>query len=77
MARQGDRVQLEQSNMHLIMNRAKMATGGFSCATWEETQQLINQPRAGVWKEKKWRVEYPGWKKVTAGIEKQLAMVYK
>jgi len=38
MARQGGRVQLEQSDMRLALNMAKMAKGGFSRATVEETQ---------------------------------------
>ena len=41
MARQGGRVQLKQSDMHLALNMAKMAKGGFSHATIEETQHLI------------------------------------
>ena len=48
MARQGGRVQLEQSNMCLALNMAKMATGGFSHATIEETQYLIKKPCAEV-----------------------------
>jgi len=31
MARQGGRVQLEQSDMHLALNMAKMAKEGFVC----------------------------------------------
>jgi hypothetical protein len=38
MARQGDRLQLEQSEMRLALNMAKMAKVGFSCAAVEETQ---------------------------------------
>jgi hypothetical protein len=48
MARQGDCVQLEQSDMHLAMNRAKMAKGGFSHAAMKETQYVINKPSAEV-----------------------------
>jgi hypothetical protein len=48
MVRQGGLVQLEQSDMRLAMNMAKMAIGGFSCATVEETQQLIKIPQAAV-----------------------------
>jgi len=40
-ARQGCRVQLEQCNMHLALNMAKMAKGGFSHATIDEMQQLV------------------------------------
>jgi hypothetical protein len=48
MARQGGRVQLEQSDMCLALNMAKMAKGGISPAALEETQQLIKKPRAEV-----------------------------
>jgi hypothetical protein len=44
MAKQGGWVQLDQSNMHLALSMAKMATEGFSQAAIEETQQLIKQP---------------------------------
>jgi len=47
-ARQGGRVQLEQSDMHVTLNMANMAKGGFSRAAIEETQQLIKKPRAEV-----------------------------
>ena len=48
MARQGGQVQLEQSDMPLALNIAKMAKGGFSRAAKEETQQLIKKPCAKV-----------------------------
>jgi hypothetical protein len=38
MARQGGQPQLEQSDMCLTLNMAKMAKEGFSRATIEETQ---------------------------------------
>ena len=41
MARQGGRVQLEQSDMHLALNMGRMAKEGFSCAAIDETQYLI------------------------------------
>jgi hypothetical protein len=53
MARQGGRVQLEQSDMRLALNMVKMAKGGFSHATIEERQQLFKKPRAKVREEKK------------------------
>jgi hypothetical protein len=37
MARQGGRVQLEQSDMRLSLNMAKMAKEGFFRATIDET----------------------------------------
>jgi len=36
LVRQGGRVQLEQSDMHLALNMAKMARGEFSHTTIEE-----------------------------------------
>jgi len=41
MARQGGWVQLEQFDMRLALNLAKMAKGGFSRAAIGETPQLI------------------------------------
>jgi len=63
-ARQGGRVQLEQSNMRLAVNMAKLANGGFSCTAVEETQYLIKKPRAEVREAKMWGVEFPGHNKV-------------
>jgi len=77
MARQGGRVQLEQSDMCLALNMAKMAKGGFSRAAIEETQQLIKKPRAEVREEKKRGVEFPGHHKVKAAMERHPGMVYK
>ena len=74
MARQGGRVQLEQSDMRLALNMAKMAKGGFSRAAVEETQYVIKKPRAGVREEKKWGVEFPGHNKVMAAIARRPAM---
>jgi len=48
MARQGGQVQLKQSDMRLALNMAKMAKGGFSCATIELTQYLIKPAWAGL-----------------------------
>jgi hypothetical protein len=75
MARQGGRVQLEQSDMRLALNMAKMAQGGFSRATVEETQYLIKKPRAEVREEKKRGVEFPGHNKVKAAIARHPAML--
>jgi len=69
MARQGGRVQLEQSNMHLTLSEVKMAKEGFSLAAIEETQFLIEKPRAEVPEEKKQNVEFPGHRKVKAAME--------
>jgi hypothetical protein len=48
MARQGVRVQLEQSDMRLALNMPKIAKEGFSRAAIEETKYVINKPRAEV-----------------------------
>jgi len=48
MARQGGRVQLEQSDMRLALNMAKMAKEGFSHAAIGETNYLIEKPSAEV-----------------------------
>jgi hypothetical protein len=76
MARQGGRVQLEQSDMRLALNMAKMAIGGFSRAAIEVTQYLIKQPCAEVREEKKRGVEFPGHSKVKAAMERQPAMIH-
>jgi hypothetical protein len=68
MGRQGGRVQLEQSVMHLALNMAKMGKGGCSRATVEETQYLIKKPRGEVQEKKKWGVDIPGHNKVKAAI---------
>ena len=77
MARQGGRVQLEQSDMRLALNMAKMAKGGFLRAAVENTQQLIKKPRNEVREEKKQGVEVPGHMEVKATMERHQAMVYK
>jgi len=77
MARQGGRVQLEQSDMPLALKMAKTAKGGFSRAAIEETQQLIKKPRAEVREEKKRGVQFPRHNKVKAAIKRHPAMVRK
>jgi hypothetical protein len=62
MARQGGRVLLEQSDMCLALNMAKMGKEGFSRAAIEETKYLLKIPRAEVREEKKRGVEFPGHK---------------
>jgi len=69
MVRQGGQVQLEQSDMHLALNMAKMAKEGFSHAPIEETQQLLEKPRAEVREEKTRGVVFPGQNKVKAAKE--------
>ena len=75
MARQGGWVQLEQIDMRLVLNMAKMAKGGFSRPAIEETQYLLKNARTEVWEEKKWGVDFPRHKKVKAGIETHPAML--
>jgi hypothetical protein len=75
MATQGGRVQLEQSDMRLALNMAKMAKGVFSRAALEEMQYQIKKPRGDVREEKKRGVEFAGHKKVKAAIARHLAML--
>jgi len=75
MARQGGRVQLEQSNMHLALNMGKMAKGGLSRTAIEETKYLIKKPCTKVREEKKRGVEVPGHKKVKPAIQRHPAML--
>jgi hypothetical protein len=77
MARQGDRIQLEQSNMRLPLDMARTAQGGLSCAALEETKQLIKIPRTEVREEKKSGVQIPGHNKVKAAIARHQAKVRK
>jgi len=76
MVRQGGRVQLEQSDMRLALNMAKMAKWVFSCAAIEETQFLIKKRRAEVREQKKRGVEFPGHQDVKAAMERYLAMLW-
>jgi hypothetical protein len=69
MAAVSTNVQLEQSDMCLALNMARMAKGGCSCAAIEETQSQIKKPRAEVQDEETQGVEFPKHKKVKAAIE--------
>jgi len=75
MARQGGRVQLEQSNMRLALNMAEMAKEGVLRAGIEETQQLIEKPCTEVKEQTKRSVVFPGHTKVKAAMETPPAMV--
>jgi len=75
IARQGGRVQLEQSDMRLALNMAKMPKESFSRAAIEETKYLIKKPRAEVREEEKRGVEFPGHKMVKAAIQRHPAIV--
>jgi hypothetical protein len=69
MARQGDRVLLEQSDMRLALNVAHMAKEAFSRAAMKESQFLIKKPGSQVREEKTRGVEFPGQKQVKAAME--------
>ena len=75
MARQGGCVQLEQSDMLLALNMAKMAKRGFLRTTRAETQYLIKKPCAEVREENKQGVEFRGHNKMKAAIERHPAML--
>jgi len=60
MARQGGRVQLEQSDMHLALNMSKIAKGGFSHTAIEKTPYLIKDTHGEVQEERKRAVEFAG-----------------
>jgi len=77
MARQGGRALLEQSNMCLALNMAKMAKEGFSRATIEEMQWLIWKPHAEVREEKKRGVVFFRHNKVKAAIDRHPAMIHQ
>jgi len=75
MARQGGRVHLEPSDMHLALNMAKIVNGGFWRAAIEETHYLIKNARTKVHEEKKRGVEFSGHAKVKVAIERHPAML--
>ena len=75
MARQGGRILLEQSDMRLALNMAKMAKEGFSRAAIEETKHLLKKPCAKVEEENKRGIEFPGNEKVRAAIQRHPAML--
>jgi len=77
MARQEGQEQLEQSDMPLAWNMARMATGGCLCAVIEETQCLIDEPLAEVREDKTWGVEFSGNAQVKAAMERHPAMVHE
>jgi len=75
MVRRGGRVQLEQSDMRLVLNIAIMAKGGFPRASIEETQQMIKRPSAKVREEMNRGVEFPRHTPVQAAIERHTAVL--
>jgi len=76
MARQGGWVWLQQSDMCLALNMAKMAKDGFSLAALEETKYLIKKPCAELQEEMKRSVEFHAHKRVKAGIQGHPAMLH-
>jgi len=77
IAREGGRVQLAQSDMHLPMNMAEIAVGGFLPTAIAEMQHLMKKPCARVRAEKKWEVEFPRHREVNAPMESHPAMVHE
>jgi len=77
MARQGGWVQLEQSDMSLALNMARMANGGCSRAAHEETQILIKKPGVEVREETKRGVDFPVHQDVKAAMKRQPAMLWE
>jgi hypothetical protein len=77
MARQGGRVKLEQSDMYLALNMAKMAKDGFSRAAIKEMKYLITKPPAEVREEKKRGVEFPRHTNVKTAIPRHPAMLHQ
>jgi len=75
MARQGGRVQLEQSDRRLALNMAKMVKDGCSRAAIEEPKYFNQKPCAGVRDEKMRVVEFPEQKMVKAVIQRHWAML--
>jgi hypothetical protein len=75
MAGKGGQVQLEQSDMCLVLNMARIAKGDFSRDAIEETKYLIKKPRAKVHEEQKRGVECLGHNKVTAAIQRHPAIL--
>jgi len=75
MARQGGRVRLEQSDIRLALNMAKMGKGGFLHATIDETHFLFKKPWAKVQEEQNPGVEFLGHNIVKAALERHPTML--
>jgi len=74
-ARQVGRVQLEQSDMRLATNMAKMCKCQFSHTTIHETQYRIKNPDAEVREQMEWCIELPGYQQFNAVIARHQAIV--
>jgi hypothetical protein len=77
MARQGGRVKLEQSDMYLVLNMAKLAKEGFLHAAIKEMKYLVTKPPAEVREEKKRCVEFPRRTMVKTAIPRHPAMLHQ
>jgi len=77
IGRQQGLVQLEQSNMRLALNMAKVANEGFARTSIEETQQIIKKPDAEIREENKRGVLFRGHNKRNGAIARHLAMVWQ
>jgi hypothetical protein len=75
MAMQGGRVQLEQCEMFLALNMAKMAKWGCLRTVIEKIQYLIKEPCAEVRENKIQGVEFPQHQKVKTVIKQHPAML--
>jgi hypothetical protein len=75
MARPGGRVPLEQSNIRLAFNMAKLGKGGCSRAAVQVTQSVFKITCTEVRAEKKRGVQFPGQIKVKAAKERHPAMI--
>jgi len=71
---QGGQVQVEQSDMRLVMNIAKMAKGGLSHASMETRHHLVNKLQAEVREEKKCEVQFPGHTNLKVAIVRHPAI---
>jgi len=77
IARQQGRVQLEQSDLRLALNMAKLTNEGFSRTRIDEMKYLIKKPRAEVREEGMRGLKSPGHKEVKAAMERHPAMLHQ
>jgi hypothetical protein len=75
MARQGGHVQLDQSDMLLALNVAKMAKVRFSHAAHHEMHQLIKTGRVEFEEEKQRGVVFPGHQQLKVAIDRHSATI--
>ena len=77
VARQGGQIQLEQSDMQLVLKMVKTAKGGYSQAAMEKMLFHIPKHHAVVQPEARWGVELPEHRKVKTVIEIQPSMFHE